>query len=277
MRFRPRLGSRLMKAVPTRFVLAVIVLLLAGCPVDDRKLVAGGGSGGSAGSAGVAGASTTAGRGGTSHGGNASGSEGGAAGDPAGAPSEAGAAGASDRGPKLVGGCVDLDDNGVGDCNESLLENPGFKQGVESWTADVGAALSWSDGNASIDLPSGSARVTAEGSVDMDGLVAAAAGQCVPIAEGEELKILANAFIPPDQGEGIAGLSIFFFDKANCMGSIKESFNASGVDTDEWMVLGGAKTVGAGVLSMRVRLMASKPYRSPTFEVQFDNVLVSKR
>jgi hypothetical protein len=96
------------------------------------------------------------------------------------------------------------------------------------------------------------------------------------MAEGDELRILANAYIPADQGEGLAGVSIFFFDKADCMGSIKDSFNASGTETDRWMVLGGGRKIGAGISSMRVRLMASKPYRSESFEAKFDNVLVRK-
>jgi hypothetical protein len=155
-----------MKAVSRYLLLAVPVFLLAGCPVDDRKLTASSSSGGSAG---LSGSSTTAGRASAGGGGNGPSSAGGAGGDDPSAASEAGAAGALDRGPKLVDGCVDLDDNDVGDCNEGLLQNPGFKQDISSWTEDVGATLSWNEGNASLDLPSGSALVTAEGTADMDG------------------------------------------------------------------------------------------------------------
>jgi hypothetical protein len=247
---------------------------LAGCPVDSRKLT---GSGGSAGRA-----MPTAGRpsSGGAPGGQGGESDAGTAGTLAegGQPEVAGAAGEAGAGPvsvPIVDGCVDLDLDHVGDCTQSLLKNSGFKLDTADWTGDVGAKLTWSDSNAFADLPSGSAVVaSALGPAEMDGLILAVAGQCIPIASGENLEIMANLFIKSGQGQGLAGISVFFFDMPDCMGSIKDSFDTSGGATDTWFTLRGTHTVAEGVSSMRMRLTVARPYRSASFEAQFDNVLV---
>jgi len=251
-----------------------------GCKVDNRELKGGAGSSGASNTS-TGGRSTNGGVG------NAHAGEGGAGELPeaaaagAGTPAAGGAGGATDTGPvapPLVDGCVDLDENGVGDCTETLLKNASFKLDTLDWTADVGATLGWSDSNAYEDLPSGAGLVASTvGARDVDGLVLASATQCVPVAAGTKLEIIANVFIKPGQGEGLAGISIFFFDQASCMGNIKDSFDTSGAATGTWSTLRGVHTVADGVGSMLVRLTASKPYRSESFEAKFDNILVKSQ
>ncbi|HYQ17317.1 MAG TPA: hypothetical protein VEQ58_16205 [Polyangiaceae bacterium] len=254
-------------------------LALVGCPVDDRELIASGGSSGRAGEAPQSGSGGTGGRAGSGGSGgspDSSATDGGDGGrtDPGVNGGQAGEDGGTQPYPPLIGGCVDLDQDGVPDCSQSVVQNSSFKLDSASWAALFGATLSWSDANAYDDLPSGVAKVAAFGAIEQDGLASAAAVQCVPISSGTKLAIFASLYIPSGQGEGLGGITLFLYDKADCMGSIKDSFDNSIVSTDSWTTLSGSHVVADGVSSMQVRLTVTKPYRSASFEVRFDNVLV---
>lgn len=257
----------------SRLLIGIVpAALLAGCPVDDRDLKLGSAQQGGNLSAGRAG-QASGGTGGSGGNGGTMSNVGGAD-DPS---TEGGAGGAGNDGPTyppLADGCVDLDEDHVGDCTQGLLQNPDFKTTAMSWTGDFGAKLAWSAENAFGDKPSGTASLTSVGSVDREGLFDAAASQCIAITPETKLDVWANAFIPGEQGDGLASVGIFFFDQANCMGSLVDSLNASAAQRDTWLTLHDKRTVPATVASMRVRIIITRPYRSDSFKASFDNVLV---
>jgi hypothetical protein len=177
--------------------------------------------------------------------------------------------------PELVDGCVDLDQNKVGDCSETLVKNAVFATDVDNWNVGVMPLLAWSDQNRAADTPSGSALISFESDpVDADGLAESAAAQCVPVSGGKKLVLRANAYIESDQGEGLAGLGVWFYEQDDCSGPALTPFEVIRAETDTWLTLSGSPDVPANATSMVVRLTVSKPQRQEAFEVVFDNVLV---
>jgi hypothetical protein len=274
---------RRMVSAPSAHRITLCTLLasaLLGCEVDNRKLHAGGGDGGSGGTADSSGGNragahpggrpSAGGIGGTvPTAGTTFGGEGGVAG-----ASSAGAAGSSGL-PQLVDGCVDLDQNEIGDCTETLVSNARFEADVDGWLVGAMPGLMWSDQNRADDVPSGSAAVafTSE-AVDTDGLTQAAAVQCLPISGGAGLELRTNAFILPDQGEGLAALGVWFYERDDCSGQALTPYEINRAEADTWLVLSGTSQAPANATSVLVRLAVGKPLRSKTFTVLFDNVLV---
>ncbi len=257
------------------------VFLLLGCPVDERELaVAPDAAGGN-----ITIGGRTAGSGGVPRGGSA-----GAGGAPSEPPAggslglgDAGSAGDANAGggdaapttPPVIDGCVDLDENGVADCQETLADNADFKVDTANWSADLDGVIRWTAQNSYGATPSGSAAVAGVGVLEQDGLGQTASKQCVPVPEGSNsLVALASFFIKPGQGEGLAGVSVFFFEDANCSGSPNGPLSAARGDTDAWTTLQANGPVPVTAASMLVRLTVTKPFRSASFEVLFDNVLI---
>jgi hypothetical protein len=268
-------------------------LALLGCPIDDRELKLaddGGSGGGGAGSNGGRGGSGGAGTGGHRAGSSGSaglgggGSSGGtppqATGGTGGGGSDAGGNGgtAAGNGPELVEGCVDLDGNGVGDCKETLLQNADFKSDVENWLVGASPQITWSELNPALDVPSGSAAVSfvSEAS-DEDGVIGAAAAQCLRVEGDAKLELAGNAFIGPDQGEGLATISAWSFETDDCSGARLDAFDLAHSQTGLWLTLRGEPTLPPATRSLLVRLGVTKAVRAATFQVLFDNVLVRKQ
>jgi hypothetical protein len=253
-----------------------LAIMFLGCDVDNRKLQARNGNGGGA-AAGASGSN----RGGAHTGAGGSGGAIAIVGG-TGGTDESGAAGASSAGaagssglPKLVDGCVDLDQNEVGDCTETLVANAKFENDVGGWLVGTTPALEWSVQNRADDTPSGSAAVAfTSDAIDADGLAEAAAVQCVPISGGAELELRANAYILPDQGEGLAAFGVWFYERDDCSGQALSPYEINRAEAGAWMTLSGTAKAPTKATSVLVRLAVSKPLRSENFEVLFDNVLV---
>ena len=195
---------------------------IASCSIDDRSLQANddGGAGSPAFGGAIQGASAGAPQAGKSgfSGGNGGGSP---------ATAEAGAAGQSAPSPApiaVVGGCADLDEDGVADCQETLLANPTFDGDVTHWTADVGASLIWDPRDALAAPGSGSALLGAVSSAfDAGGSSLATAGQCVPVAGGQIVVAYANAWVDEGQDEsGQAAVYVDFYEAADCTGDLDQ-------------------------------------------------------
>jgi hypothetical protein len=249
---------------------------LAGCPVDNRKLEPAAEFGGQAGAATFSqpSAGTDSGAG-AAAGGTTQVGDGGAVADTAGASGEGSA-----RPLPTVGGCADLDTNGIADCKETIVTNPDFKQDVSGWVAEADATLMWDPLNAVGDPPSGSALVASTGVIDADASGAAlrAASQCVPIAGKQLVTAYANAFVDAGQdADGKAEVDVFFFDAANCQGTFAGSFSTP-QPTDgaagSWLTLLAGSVSSEAVKSALVKLAISKPFRAASFQARFDNVLV---
>lgn len=276
---------RMASTPPHRVLLGVLCAApFFGCEVDHRTLqgidMAEAGTGGSPARSGSAGMHT----GGRAGAGGMAGpatmpmaGAGGTLGGTAGSAGFAGAAGSSAL-PELVDGCVDLDQNKVGDCSETLVTNAVFATDVDGWNVGLTPLLAWSDQNRAADTPSGSALISFESDpIDMDGVAESAAAQCVPISGSTKLVLRANAYIKPKQGEGLAGLGVWFYEEADCSGTALTPFEVVRAETDTWLTLNGSPDVPANAKSVVVRLTVSKPQRQEAFEVVFDNVLVTAK
>jgi hypothetical protein len=201
-----------------------------------------------------------------------------------GAPSaRAGSGGAAPTELPLVDGCTDLDGNGVGDCQETLLSNGDFKTDVKGWTADAETVLTWDDQNAAGDLPSGSALLTVASAAAPggSGSTLRVAKQCVPMTAKQLVTVYANAFVAGGQAAGgHAEIDVYFFDAAACAGTYVTSFSTPqplDATTDQWLTLLAGSTSGANTQSALVTLALSQPVSAASFAASFDNVLLKKQ
>lgn len=158
--------------------------------------------------------------------------------------------------------------------------NPDFKRDVDGWLPEQGATMAWDEQNATTDLPSGSALITASGTVDPNALGSAlrAASQCLNVTGQQLVTVYANAFIDrTEDSNGHAEVDVFFFDSADCSGEFGISFSTpqpldAAVDT--WLDLKAGAVSGASTRSVLVKLAISRPFRAPSFGARFDNVLL---
>lgn len=291
---------------PASAALCAVALGFGACSVDDRKLegadvfiISGGqvGSGGASGSAGQGGASAaTVGGGGAATAG-AAGSDpgvGGALGGAAGASSSTGGGGDGATGgthPGTAGAdpgsggnagageperCPDLDENGVLDCDESVVKNPSFDRDVQGWLNDVEMELEWEDRDATGQEASGALGATSSYQDDRDGGRLLGARQCVPIVGGDVYEFAAQVNVPEDAGKTYAGLEMQVYDGPSCSGTPldkKQSETLFGAGPD-WGVAALTYLTPTSGKSVMVRLLWIKPYRQDPVTVLFDNVLV---
>ncbi|MEI9953451.1 MAG: hypothetical protein WDO74_31845 [Pseudomonadota bacterium] len=244
-----------------------------GCSLDSRNLQRAPGEIGSSGSlSGISGSD-----------GNASEPSGSAG--RAGSPATGGSGGAAGGGvdePPFVGGCADLDRNGTGDCNETILKNADFIGDVSDWMAETDTTLEWDERDAwAGDVTSGSALVSSIGVIDPnnDNSVLRSASQCVAVDGMQLVTVYVNTFVEPGQDPtGRAQVVVFFFDGPGCTGAFTNSFttpqplNIDGVG--KWLELKAGSVAGVGTKSMLVKLGLARAYRAESFSARFDNVLV---
>jgi hypothetical protein len=111
---------------------------------------------------------------------------------------------------------------------------------------------------------------------DEDGVIGAAAAQCLEVEGGTQLEVAGNVFIEPDQGDGLATLAVWSFESDDCSGARLDAFELAHSQTGIWLAVSGAPTTPAATRSLLVRLGVTKSVRAASFEVLFDNVLVRK-
>jgi len=249
---------------------------LASCSIDDRNLQTSGDAG--------AGSPSSAGAIYGGSGGAAEAEKGGVSGETEGgsqSTAEAGMGGQTEpSGPSIatVGDCADLDENGVADCQETLLANPSFKADVTHWNADAGASLTWDPRDALGAAGSGSALLGAASSAfDAGGSSLVTAGQCVPVSGGQIAIAYANAWVDDGQDStGTAAVYVDFYDASDCAGTSTSSFSTPqplDASSGRWLTLKAALLTSAATHSARVMLALEKPFVAQSFHARFDNVL----
>jgi hypothetical protein len=247
---------------------------LASCSIDDRNLQtsAEAGSPGSAGAVdGDSAGAPEAGNGGFS-GANGGGSP---------STAEAGTGGQTEPSAPIatVGDCADLDQDGVADCQETLLTNPSFEADVMHWNADAGASLTWDPRDALGASGSGSALLAAASSAfDAGGSSLVTAGQCVPVSGGQIVIAYANAWVDDGQdSSGKAAVYVDFYDASDCTGVSTSSFSTPqplDASAGNWLTLKAALLTSTATHSARVMLAIEKPFVAQSFHARFDNVLL---
>lgn len=230
-------------------------------------------NGGSSGSSGTAGVGGGVGGGSGGNGGSAGSATGGGGngGVSAGGGGTSGGGGTDDYG---AGGCGDLDQDLVQDCSQTLLGNSRFMTDVAGWTAEKNFTQRWDSRNARAGQASGAISVTSSEVSQSDGLTLGGSAQCL-VAEGDKKYVFgARAFIPAGQGGGSAALNVMFFAKDDCADILITGKTTSAVtETNVWRAVEGTFVAPTATRSMLVRLVTVKPYKLPSFEALFDDVL----
>jgi hypothetical protein len=260
---------------------------LVNCSVDDRTLdtavKAGSSQGGSSGAA-------NAGRGGTGSGNRAGaddpgeggeGAEGGVAssggGGMGGKPYvPTGGTGESGSGGTLGdGGCGDVDDDGVQDCEQTLAQNARFMSDVSAWQAEPSLKQKWDQRNARPGQTSGALSVRNENVAEGNSVMLAGSQQCVPAVGDQKYFFAAQAFLPSGQTGSSAGLAVRFFATDDCSSVVISDATLQLVnDTDKWVLVQGTTVAPNATRAMWVRLVTGKPFMQPSVEALFDDVLV---
>ncbi len=233
---------------------------------------AGGGGGGAAGGGGTGGggaAGSFGGAGGTGGGGSSDGaggtrSTGGAGG---------GAAGASGS------ICPDLDGDGVPDCTQTLVQNPGFDSATTGWKAEPATTASWTSQDGNGKASSGAIAVVNSDTNPADAPYGATTGgafQCLTVTPGSCYQVDAQVSIPSGQASVAAGFVIDEHTTGDCSQPPFTSFVSPQISSiGAWQTVSGTTTqVPLGVASAAVRLVAVKPMAQASAEALFDNVLI---
>lgn len=174
--------------------------------------------------------------------------------------------------------CNDLDGNGTLDCRESLVMNPDFDTGVVPWVADPRVTQAHDPREGGPAGQSGSLSVTNASVVEAEGMTMAGSGQCIAVPANVKVAFFVQAFIAPGQGSGMAGFNASFHQAADCSGEPSGVYtSALTTTTGVWSLLRGEASAPLMARSMSLRLVAVKPFRQPSFQVLFDNVLVKGR
>ena len=287
--------------VNTRLGSAALVALVAlvGCPLDERTLQPmptttdsggnGGSDGGSAGApdGGAGGNSSSGGNGGaggsdadteTSSGGSDAGgtSAGGSGGnDTGGAGGSAGASSTGEAGGTGDPGCPDLDDNHVADCDETLVDNASFDANLNGWHEETNALANWEHEDALDHDASGSATITNRTVYeDREGQVMRGLWQCIPANPGTAYQMLTQVRITGEEGQGWGGLNLWFYDGADCTGTVVTASTPLLGTTADWSLTETRAEAPENTQSMLVRLVVNKPYSAPAIAIDFDNVLI---
>jgi hypothetical protein len=198
--------------------------------------------------------------------------------DEGGAPS--GGAGADHSGqagaPEPVGdGCEDLDEDGTRDCEQTVAQNPRFMTNAAGWEPEPTLHQSWEPRDASNIPESGALLVRNTNTAQGVGTMLSGSRQCIAVVGQESYSVAVNTFIPNGQGEGSAGVNVWFFGsdqcEANSIGTLPVQLVS---ETGVWSVVRGKFSAPGGARSMHVRLVTSKPFAQPSMEALFDDVLV---
>lgn len=169
---------------------------------------------------------------------------------------------------------IDVDSNSVGDCTENQLLNSELDSDVSNWETGGQATLAWDNLDADGDLSSGSAAVT--NITGLEGFVRGSQ-QCIVLGEGDYVAA-AQYYIPNGQGPGRAQLNMTFHSNTTCIGGAGNFLGnaGSGVETEVgvWGTILHPFTAVSGTQSIDFHISAQVMDTSPTFTVQYDNLLL---
>jgi hypothetical protein len=178
--------------------------------------------------------------------------------------------------------CPDLDRNGKGDCQETIVTNPAFNADAASWVHETEVAQMWNTEDARDVSASGSLDVTNESyHPESSGTGMAGSGQCVPVTAGKDYRATAELFIETNQGDNVsAGLSVVFYASTDCGGNPLFGPSNLAFGTGVWLPVDmtvGAPAGATPARSAKVRLVSVKPFRLQRFKARFDNVLFKEK
>jgi hypothetical protein len=175
--------------------------------------------------------------------------------------------------------CPDLDADGVPDCQQTLVQNPGFASATTGWKAEPASSASWTSQDGRVNASSGAIAVVNSDTNPADapyGTTTAGAFQCLTVTPGVCYQVDAQTSIPSGQASVAAGFVLDEHTTGDCSQPPLTSFVSPQISNlGAWQTISGTTTrVPLSVGSMAVRLVAVKPLAQPTAEALFDNVLL---
>ena len=171
---------------------------------------------------------------------------------------------------------VDLDQNGVADCSETLLENSQFVSSNNYWlSSDSTISSRWVAQDARGLGTSGALEVT-DAVLGVDVLaIAYGPTQCVPVIAGAKYLIAGQFLVPSGQQNANANVYVFVYSDTACQNFITGGgpLVSQGV-YDLWLTFSGHLAAVAGSQSMIIRLGATKNLPDPATKALYDNILL---
>jgi len=185
---------------------------------------------------------------------------------------------AGSGGSAAGGRCVDLNEDGVDDCSQTLVKNSRFDANSDGWTAETLLTATWDARDASGNAGSGSLLLSNTASVAQGpGSLMVGAHQCIPTAPGTTYDVAAQIMIAAGQADGAGGIDVTMYDDDACQANVVSAHTPFwGGSLGQWTTLKGSVWVPGGVHSLLVRLVAIKPFTETELKVLIDDVLFAK-
>ena len=207
----------------------------------------------------------------------------GAAGSESGGSGHGGAGGSTATGGGHAGGsataCGDLNQDSIDDCQQSLVQNAQFDSAVTGWDSEPSTTAVWDPTDGAGKPGSGSIRVSnSSAMVQAPGVTVNGSRQCIPVTPTGTYYFAARVMLPAGQSDGQGAVNVWFYDDDQCRGNLVTGATPIlGGKAGEWQTLRSNLWVPGGVHSMFVRLVAIKPFVTPSVSVLIDDVLIAKR
>ena len=212
------------------------------------------------------------------------GAAGAAASSRGGSSASGGAAGSPAAGGGVVAGgsstaCGDLNEDSIDDCQQTLVQNAQFNSAVTGWDSEPSTTAVWDPTDGTGKPGSGSIRVSNSAAmVQAPGVTVIGSRQCIPVTPTGTYDFAARVLLPSGQGAGKGAINVWFYDDNQCQGNLVTGATPiSGGTVGEWQTLSSNLWIPGGVHSMFVRLVAIKPFVTPSLSVLIDDVLIVKR
>jgi hypothetical protein len=184
--------------------------------------------------------------------------------------------GDSNVGPSLD--CVDLDQNTVPDCSETVAKNSGFDRDVKGWSPEANGAIEWNALDARGSTGSGTMRVENRATIvaDNGGLVFSGATQCVSIEATRAYDLFVQMYSRGPTITAYASIVGRVFGSEDCSGApLRVETSPIQGTIDLWLTLQATVPAVTGAKSLLVELSVGKLSETPgPVSLVFDNVLV---
>jgi hypothetical protein len=174
---------------------------------------------------------------------------------------------------------IDLDQDDVPDCEQSLLPSGQFNKTLDPWSADGTnrGAVAWSPMDSRGRADSGSMRVT----VSDPEAVTAVYGPTTPCVTGAltaTSTLVLFYFIPPGQGAGGVTWGARFYADDHCRVLIENRASEVGSNNNvnTWFFMRALLNPPSGTRSMVVSVFAERDTTAGTFVAYFDNIVLRR-
>jgi hypothetical protein len=151
-----------------------------------------------------------------------------------------------------------------------------FDDGTQDWSPEAGIEQRFGSDDAAGDKRSGSLLLTHTLVAGSDEYELGGTMQCLPVTGDTVYRLSAKTFVPKDQGPGGSGFIMAYFNADDCQGLQLDLLNYASDKTGVWSRAQKTRLAPAGTKSVLLRLVVTKVWRLPSFDVAFDDVVLSE-